>query len=236
MNGYAGQLLYVDLTAGHISTLALDPALARTYLGASGLAARLFFDLALTHSTIPAPLGPDNPLLVMTGPLQGTPLPGSGRFAVCGRSPLTGIWGESNCGGDFGPFLKFAGFDGIVVTGVADKPTILWVEDGQAELRPATSLWGKDSYEAADALADQGGKGTKVFCIGPAGEKLVRFASIVCDKSAIAGRTGMGAVMGSKRLKAIALRGEAKPRVADPSALQALRRAVQAKIQDSVTL
>ncbi len=236
MNGYAARLLHVDLTAGQMRVIALDAAHARNYIGASGLGARLFFDLTLARRVVPAPLGPDNPLLVMTGPLQGTSLPGSGRFVVCARSPLSGLWGESNCGGDFGPVLKFAGFDGIVITGTAKRPTTLWIENGEAELRPAADLWGKDTYETTDLLHAQEGKGTKALCIGPAGENLVRFASIVCDKGAIAGRTGMGAVMGAKRLKAIAVRGKDKVAIADPVSLKALRRRIQAKIEETVTL
>jgi aldehyde:ferredoxin oxidoreductase len=236
MAGYIGKLLQVDLTSGAIGVQPLDPAFARPYIGASGLAARLYFDMTLARGLQAEPFSPHNPLLIMTGPLQGTTLPGSGRFSVCSRSPLTTFWGESNCGGDMGPFLKFAGFDGIVITGAAAVPSVLWIEDGHAELCPAAGLWGKDTYETADALGAAGGKGAKVFCIGPAGENLVRYAAILSDKKAAAGRTGMGAVMGSKKLKAIVVRGSGKVTIANPEPFKALRRAVQAKIHDNLPL
>lgn len=235
MHGYCGKILFIDLSTGQTSIQPLDPAAARPYIGASGMAARMFFDLTRGQGQ-PDPLAPDNPLIFMTGPLQGTTLPGSGRFAVAARSPLTSLWGESNCGGDAGPFLKFAGFDGVVVTGQASQPLTLWIHDGQVELRPAGDLWGKDAYETCERLWASGGKGSKVLCIGPAGERLVRYASIVCDKGDVAGRCGMGAVMGAKRLKAVVIRGSSRPAIADTPAYQAVRRDVHAKIRETVTL
>jgi aldehyde:ferredoxin oxidoreductase len=236
MHGYCQQLLHVDLTSRTITTLPLDEGQARLFIGASGLAARLYVDLALAAGARPQPLGPDNPLIVLTGPLQATSFPGSGRFSVAARSPLTGLWGEANCGGDFGPFLKYAGFDGVICTGEASEPLLLWIEDGRAELQPAAGLWGQDTYETADELWRQGGKGTKVLCIGPAGERGVRYAAIVSDKGDVAGRTGLGAVMGAKKLKAIVARGSRQITVADLPAYQALRSKVQHKIRDMATL
>ena len=236
MFGYAGRLLNVDMTASKIWTTHLDPAQAHDYIGAGGLAARLYYDLTLARGPAPEPLAPQNPLIVMTGPLQGTNLPGSGRFSVVARSPLTSLLGESNCGASFGPVLRFAGYDGIIITGKAAAPVVLWIDDSTVELRPAGDLWGKDTFETVDALWASGGKGTHVFCIGPAGENLVRYASIMSDKVAAAGRSGMGAVMGSKLLKAIVARGSGKVTVADTPAYQGLRRAVNRKIRDNILL
>jgi len=236
LHGYCGRILTVDLSTATFSTTPLDPHMARAYLGASGLGARLYYDLTIARGLQPDALDPVNPLIVMTGPLQGSTLPGSGRFAVCARSPLTGLWGESNCGADFGPTLKFAGYDGIVVTGQSPEPCVLWIDGDNVALRPAGTLWGKDTYDTTDALVAEGGKGAKVLCIGPAGEKQVRYASLVCQKGDLAGRTGMGAVAGAKRLKAIVVRGDTRPTLADPAALAALRRDIQGKIREMVTL
>ena len=145
----------------------------------------------------------------MTGPMVGSGFPGTSRFAVCAKSPLTGIWGESACGGTFGPELKKAGYDGIVITGRAEKPVSLFIVEGEAKLRDAADLWGRDTYETTDLLK-KGDPGLKVLAIGPAGENLVRFAAIGNDKGHFVGRTGLGAVMGSKRLKAICVRGSGK--------------------------
>ena len=209
MNGYHGQLLVVHLTTGQITTRALDPALLRDYLGGSALSAALLYP-SLTRDL--DPLGPDNPLLILGGPLTGLSGPAEGRFTVCAKSPATGLWGEANCGGFFGPELRFAGYDGLLVTGRASSPVYLWIRDDHAELRPADHLWGQaDTYQTQEKLrAEVGEKLARVLCIGLAGERLIPFSLLLCDHGRVAGRTGMGAVMGSKNLKGIAVRGAQK--------------------------
>jgi len=203
--GYVGRLLNVDLTRRKISIEGLDEALARRYIGGSGLAARFIYDRV---SPAIDPFAPENLLVFMTGPLTGTLSPSSGRYAACAKSPLTGTWGESHSAGFWGPELKFAGFDGLLITGRSEEPVYLWLEDGVAELRPAQHLWGEGTYETEAALKKElGDEKVKVASIGPAGEKLVRFACIINDMGRAAGRCGMGAVAGSKGLKAVAVRG-----------------------------
>lgn len=234
MYGYSGKMLEVDLSTGAMRDLALDLGLARDYIGGSGLAARLYLD-RLGGAPYPGPLDPANPLLVMTGPVAGHLLPGSSRFALCARSPQTGLWGEASCGGFFAPSLKAAGYDGLIVTGAASAPVYLLVENGRAELRDAAHLWGRDTYETDDALKAAHGAAARTVCIGPAGENLVRYAAVVHDKGHAAGRTGMGAVMGSKRLKAIVALGKGKPSVSAPASLKPLREGVLARQADNLT-
>ena len=228
-NGYAGRFLRVDLTEGRCSPFTVADALLRKFIGGSSLGAKLFLDGFPLRAD---PLAPESPLMVMTGPMVGSGFPGSSRFAVCAKSPLTGIWGESACGGTFGPELKKAGYDGIVITGRAEKPVVLSIAEGEAKLIDTSGLWGKDVYETTDLLkaAD---KRVKVLAIGPAGENLVRFAAIGNDKGHFVGRTGLGAVMGAKRLKAISVRGEGKLAKADETRYrEALKTAFQ-EIKDS---
>ena len=171
----------------------------------------------------------------MTGPVAGQPLPGSSRFTVCGRSPQTGFWGEASCGGFFAPGLKAAGYDGLVITGAATSPVYLLVENGRAELADAAGLWGRDTYETDDVLKARHGAAARTLCIGPAGENLVRYAAVIHDKGHAAGRTGMGAVMGSKRLKAIVALGRGKPAAAAPASFKPLHESVLAKQADNLT-
>ena len=213
MDGYYGKILKVDLTKGTTEVFEPDPQLYRDYLGGSGLAAKLFFDMGAWKED---PLGPGNPLFVMHGPLSGTTLPGCSRLEVCARSPLTGIWGESSMGGHVSPQFRGTGYDGIIVTGASKKPVYLWVTDKEVEIRDASHLWGKDTFETEEALREElGDKRVRVMSIGQAGENLVKYAAIVNDKGSLAGRAGMGAVMGSKKLKAVAFRGKAKTTIAD---------------------
>lgn len=233
MGGYVGKYLEVDLARGAIRELDIPDDVRRKYLGGSGLAARLFFERGNWATD---PLGPGNDLFVLTGPISGTLVPGSSRFAVAARSPLTGIWGEGSCGGDFAPALKRCGVDGLVFTGQSPKPTMLVLDGGVVELRDATDLWGLDTYETTDRLRERlgGPKRPSVLSIGPAGEKLVRFAAIANNKHDFVGRSGMGAVMGSKRLKAVVCRGDGKIPIADPEGFKALHRELVAKIAQAV--
>jgi aldehyde:ferredoxin oxidoreductase len=210
--GYTGRILEVNLTSGKVSKTSVDDETLRKFLGGSGLAAKLFLDRV---SPEVEPLSAQNTLFIMTGPLQGTNLPGAGRFNVSAKSPLTNIWGEGNCGGTFGPELKFAGWDGIIIEGASDKPVYLFIDDDKVEIRGASDLWGKDSYETIDMLTEKiGEKKAKVLAIGQAGENLVKYAAIIHDKADAIGRCGLGAVMGSKKLKAIVVRGTGKVNIA----------------------
>lgn len=201
-----GRLLKVDLTSGKISQEDLPEAMLADFLGGSSLGARILWDWI-----DPAldPLDPRAPLLFITGPLTGSAGPTTGRFTVCGRSPQTGLWGESNIGGFVGPELRFAGWDGLLVTGRAEQPAYLWVHNNQVEIRSAVQLWGQaDIYETQARIREEVGEPqARVACIGLGGENLVAFAGILSDHGRAAARTGLGALMGSKNLKALAVRG-----------------------------
>ncbi|MCR4424996.1 MAG: aldehyde ferredoxin oxidoreductase family protein [Firmicutes bacterium] len=203
--GYVGRVLRVDLTS---RTLALEQPgdlIWRQYPGGSSLALHY---LMSELSPGVDPLGPENILVFATGVLTGCPVPGTSRFTVAAKSPLTGAYGESEAGGWWGPELKFAGFDAVVVQGASSTPVYLWIRDGQAELRDASGLWELGTLDTqARIQAELGDERIRVATIGPGGEKLVRYACILNNVKHANGRTGMGAVMGSKNLKAIAVRG-----------------------------
>ncbi len=233
MHGYCGKLLYVNLTEGRIEERALGEELARQYMGGTAMAARLLFD---TRAYKADPLGPDNTLVVLTGPLVGTQMPGSSRFEVSARSPLTGGFGVASAGGHFGPELKFAGYDGIVFTGAAPSPVYLWIKDGVAKLCPADALWGKTTSETRALIAEeQKEKGCRSICIGPAGENKVLYSCVSAGSHNIAGRTGLGAVMGAKNLKAVAVRGKKKPGIFDEDAFAEVRERIMKVIKDDIT-
>lgn len=218
MNGYLGKILRVDLSTRRTWDEPLDEGYARAFIGGSGLAARYALSMVDKETD---PLGPDNPLIFMTGPLVGTRMPSAGRYSVCSLSPLTGRWGESNSGGFWGPELRFAGYDGIIITGLADEPVWLSIAGGEVKLNDAAGLWGLDSYAVQDRIRDLLNEPkARVACIGQAGENMALMAAIMNDHGRAAGRTGMGAVMGSKRLKAIAVRGKNQVPVADPAGLR----------------
>ena len=207
LSGYCNKLLKVDLSEREIAFSSLDMSLAKSYIGGCSLAARLAYDLMDSATD---PLGPENPLIFMTGPITGTLAPCSGRHAVGARSPLTGIWGEATAGGFWGATLKHSGFNGIIITGKSDRPVYVEIENGNATIKDAGHLWGKGVYETQEIIR-KGKPKCRVACIGPAGENMVRFAAIMNDEGRAAGRTGLGAVMGSKRLKAISVEGNLKP-------------------------
>ncbi|MFX1298925.1 MAG: aldehyde ferredoxin oxidoreductase family protein, partial [Promethearchaeota archaeon] len=210
MNGYLGKILRVDLSNEKMEDYPLDPKLLEQFIGGSGLACRMLYDLVDRDTD---PLSPSNPLILMTGPLSGTTVPTAGRISICAKSPLTKIWGESSCGGTFAAELRFAGYDGILVEGQAANLVYLVIKNGSAELKDAAFLKGKETFETQALIRKElHDEDLKVMCIGPAGERLVKYASIHHPdvRSAVAGRTGMGAIMGSKRLKAIAVHGTKK--------------------------
>ena len=220
MKGYTGKILRVDLTKGKVEAEKLDENLAKKFIGGSGLATKILYDETGPETD---PLGPDNRLIFMTGPFAATPIITSGRHHVVTKSPLTGAYTESDSGGTWGPFLKRAGFDGIVVSGKSSKPVYLWVADGKAEIRDASRLWGMDTYDVEPVIRKETRNEAVVASIGPGGEKAVRYASIMNDgkDARAAGRGGAGAVMGSKNLKAIAVHGSLQVEIADPEGLRA---------------
>jgi aldehyde:ferredoxin oxidoreductase len=220
MKGYMGKILRVDLTKGRVEAETLDENLAKKYIGGSGLATKILYDETGAETD---PLGPENRLIFMTGPFAATPVITSGRHHMVTKSPLTGAYTESDTGGTWGPYLKRAGFDGIVVTGKAGKPVYLWVAEGKAEIRDASRFWGMDTYVLDEAIRKETHDEAVVASIGPAGEKGVRYASILNDgkEARAAGRGGTGAVMGSKNLKAVAVYGKMQVEMADPEGLKA---------------
>lgn len=233
-HGYMGRILRVDLTSGKITGHPLDDEMARVHIGGSGLAARILYD---ETSASTDPLGSENVLIFMTGPLTGTKVPTSGRHAVVAKSPLTGIWGESDAGGSWGVALKGAGYDGLIITGRAVRPVYLWVHDQSVEIRDATRFWGQDTYEVDAHLKSVTDPKASVACIGPAGERQARIASIMHDgrHARAAGRTGLGAVMGAKNLKAIVAFGSQPPNIAEPEALKASIRRLASLILEKTT-
>ncbi|HCC32809.1 MAG TPA: aldehyde ferredoxin oxidoreductase [Clostridiales bacterium] len=217
--GYMGRVAWVDLTRRSVEVKALDTGLAEKYIGGSGLGAKILYDTTDGRTT--DPLGPDNVIIFATGPLTGTPAPLSGRHEIIAKSPLTGIYGESDCGGMWGTALKRAGLDAVVVRGASAMPVYLWINEGQVTIRNAHHVWGMDTYAMDPVLKGETDPKAVVTGIGPAGERLVPLAAVMSDgkDGRAAGRCGLGAVMGSKRLKALVAHGTAKPAVANPSAL-----------------
>ncbi len=204
--GYMGQILMVNLSTGEIKKENLPEAkILRDFIGGRGLGS--YYLMKLMDPKVDA-FSPENVLIFATGPLTGTPAPAGGRYMVLCKSPLTGLIACSNSGGNFGAELKAAGYDMIVITGKAEKPVYLAIRDGEAEIRSAEHLWGLNTHETTDRLREEfGDERAKVACIGPAGEKLSRIACVINDKHRAAGRSGVGAVMGSKNLKAIIVKG-----------------------------
>ena len=230
--GNWGKVLKVNLSDGSSEEIEIEESLYHDFLGGSGLAAKLFFD---NKGWEVDPLSPENPFMIMLGPLSGLVLPGVSRLSICARSPLTKIWGESCMGGHFAPQLKGTGYDGIIVTGASENPVYLMVTEEGAEIRDASHLWGKDTYETEDMLKKEAGsKLAQVICIGPAGENLVKYACVMNDKGSTSGRGGMGAVMGSKKLKAVVALGKLKPPVADEEGLKQIRKRLNEAIKYSL--
>jgi aldehyde:ferredoxin oxidoreductase len=217
MHAYTNKILRVDLANRKTWTEPIDPELARAYIGGRGLATKMYCDEVDAQID---PLDPANKLFLATGPLTGTSAMCGGRFMVITKGALTGAIACSNAGGVWGPELKYAGYDMIVLEGAASEPVMLVIEDDKVEFRSARDLWGKNVHETEDILHERLGNDFKCLSIGPAGEKLVRFACIINDKSRAAGRSGVGAVMGSKKLKAIAVRGTGGVTVAEPAAFR----------------
>ncbi|MCG6912058.1 MAG: aldehyde ferredoxin oxidoreductase family protein [Deltaproteobacteria bacterium] len=229
MAGFSDKTMQVDLSKETIDYGEMDAELISKFVGGRGYNSKLVFD-RLQPDT--GPLDPANVIVFGAGPLVGTVAPAAGRYTVSSKSPLTGLFADSNSGGHFGPELKFAGFDHVVVTGRSATPVYLYIHDGHAELRPASHLWGLDTWETEDAIRRElGDERVQVATIGQAGENRVRFACIINNKHRAAGRAGLGAVMGSKNLKAVAVRGSGTVAVADMEKLKRLSQTFSKKIK-----
>jgi aldehyde:ferredoxin oxidoreductase len=229
MFGYAGGVLTVDLSKGRVKSRGLPLKRARAFLGGKGLGASFLYDMVPPKAD---PFSPDNVLIIAAGPFVGTAVPCGCRFVAVTRSPLTGLFLDTNCGGHFGPSLRFAGYDALVITGQAEKPCFLYVEDEEARLCDASHLWGLTTHETEEIIHNEVNPEAHVVSIGPAAERLVRFACLTSDLYRNAGRGGAGAVLGSKRLKAIAVYGTNAVPVAHPEELW--KRAAQLYEQESL--
>ena len=212
--GFMGKILRVDLTNGNILEEEVPDKWNKQFLGGAGVASRYLFEEVPPEADS---LGPDNKLIFMAGPLTGTSSASASRYSVVAKSPLTGIWGHGNSGGSFGPAMKRAGFDGLIIEGCSEEPVLLEIIDGQARLLSANDLWGKTVPETEAAIKDTSDRKLTIASIGPGGENLVRYAAIMNNTHRAVGRTGMGAVMGSKKLKAIVCAGKSKFDLADPA-------------------
>ncbi|MHB1347304.1 MAG: aldehyde ferredoxin oxidoreductase family protein [Candidatus Humimicrobiaceae bacterium] len=219
--GYSGCFLFVDLTTKKMHKEILDEKIARQYLGGYGIGSRILYDIMKKNTD---PLGPDNILGILSGPLAGTALPFAARFTAVAKSPLTNCWGDANGSGSFGPKLKLSGFDGVFFSGCSQKPVYLLLESGEYKLMDAEEIWGRDTYSTEDYIKTKYGPAAEMACIGPAGENLSRLASIVTSKGRVAARSGLGAVMGSKRLKGVAAIGEGRIAAADPDLVLKLKK------------
>jgi aldehyde:ferredoxin oxidoreductase len=233
MHGWAGTILRVNLSSGQIDKEPLSEELRLNYVGGRGINVRILYNEVKPKTD---PLGPDNRLIFGVSPLTGTGLIQSGRYHATAKSPLTGILGDSNSGGHFGPELKWAGYDHIVFEGKADRPVYLWIDDGHVELREANHLWGKIIPETYQMIWDElGDRRVRITAIGPGGENLVRYACIINDFGNAFGKTGTGAVMGSKNLKAVAVRGTKGVSVAKPHEFKELAQSITQRIKENET-
>ena len=214
-------ILKINLSTGQSECISIPEKWINDFIGGASLAARILYEHLVQELD---PLSPQAPLLFLTGPLTGTSGPAVGRFVICSRSPATGLWAESNCGGFWGPELRKAGYDGLWVEGRAENPVFIWINDDRVEIRDARHLWGLDTYHTQSSIQGENSKGkVRVACIGVAGENQIPYALVLCDHGRVAGRTGMGAVMGSKMLKAIAVKGSRQIPVSDPGRYKQLR-------------
>jgi len=218
MNGYFGKFLKVDLTNKTTEDLPISDGDLKHYVGGSTLAAKIIYDYVKPGMD---PLAPGSPLVFAAGPFIGSNIPMVSRAAVCGITP-SGFWGEATTGGTFPFRLKGIGYDGILITGRAAAPVYLFVKEGKAEIKDAAHLWGRDTYETQELIDEEVGKKASTACIGTGGEQLIPYAGVMNDEGRTAGRCGMGALMGSKNLKAVVVSGNRKAEVADGEGLKAL--------------
>ncbi|MCD6419107.1 MAG: aldehyde ferredoxin oxidoreductase family protein [Synergistetes bacterium] len=234
LSGYMGKILRVNLTERSVKVEELNEEIAKGFIGARGLAEKILYDEVDPKTD---PLSPKNKLIFATGPLTGTIAPTGGRYDLVTIGALNHRIAASNSGGFFGAELKLAGYDLLIVEGKADKPVYIWINDEHVEIKDASHLWGKDVYETTDRITEElGDKKIKVACIGQAGENLVKFSAVMNDKYRAAGRTGVGAVMGSKALKAIAVRGTKKVKIASEAKFkEAMKKAMDLIKSNGVT-
>lgn len=229
--GYNGKILRVNLSEGTIGEETPGEIVYRTYMGGSALS---LYHLLKEQKPGVDPLGPENKLVFMSSVVSGAPMIGLTRYTVAARSPLTGAFGEAEAGGFWGPELKMAGFDGVIVEGRSPKPVYLWIRDGKAEIRDAAKIWGRDTGEVQGLIREELGDGRiRVAQCGPAGEKRVRYACVVNELKHVNGRTGLGAVMGSKNLRAIAVRGTERLALANPEKVREIGKRVVELIKDA---
>ncbi len=231
MKGWVGKMLRVDLTTKKIKEEILDPKVAKDYIGGRGLGI-YYLNKEIDPGT--DPFSPQNIIIMATGPLTGTGAPTGARYMVMTKSPLTGAITCSNAGGRFPTEMKRSGYDAIVLSGRAAEPLYLYIDQGTAQLRPAVHLWGQDTHATTDTLLQETDPKARVACIGPAGEKLVLFAAIMNDRDRAAGRSGVGAVMGSKNLKAIVVKGKGSVQLADPDGFKAFNKDILNKYKEAV--
>jgi len=229
--GYIGKILHVDLSRGQITEETPGDKLYADFIGGYGIGARTLYRRQKPRVK---PLGPENMLGFITGPLTGTPALTGTRFVVVSKSPLTDTWGDANSGGRFGTVLKSAGYDAVFFSGISEKPVYLFIKDGRAELRDAGRLWGKGSVETEAWLQAELGKEASIACIGPGGENLSLISGVVNDEGRIAARSGLGAVMGSKKLKAVAVVGHGKIPVKDPERADQIRKKYWQKLEGHI--
>lgn len=216
--GYGGEMLRVNLTAGKVESIPVDMLVARDFIGCRGFGIKHLYDELAPNID---PLGEHNKLIMLTGVLAGTSAQAASRWLVCTKSPLTGCFARSSAGGDFGAWLKFAGYDYIIIEGKAEKPVYLNISPEGCEIKSAAELWGKNTDKTQAWLIQRHGKGVRTACIGPAGENLVKYAAIVTGRRTAA-RCGVGAVMGSKRLKAVVIQAKRKLTLHDPEGFRQL--------------
>ncbi len=229
MKIYGTKLLRINLSKGKITSTTLEKSISKRFIGGKALGIKI-----LLKETDPQldPLGPANTLIFLTGPVNGTLLSGAAKFGAYFKSPLTGIFGESYCGGYFAAQLKFAGYDGLVVQGKADRPVYVSIQNGEVEIKNADYIWGKDTFETEDTLRKELDQKYHILSIGPAGENLVKYACISHEKSREFGRCGAGAVMGSKNLKAIAVLGTGRVEVARTEEFEKFRKELNLRIKE----
>ena len=230
MNGYHGKILVADLTEGTVTDEPLNEKYARDFLGSTGLAARYLYDMVDEKTD---PLGPDNPLILMPGLLNGTSGPSVSRWGGATKSPYTGHYGDANAGAWFGAELKNAGYNGIILKGKSAKPVYIYIKDGVAELKDASGLWGKDTYKTQEEIKKEyGDNRIQVACIGPASENLVLYGNIMSEYGHCLGRAGLGCVMGSKKVKAIAVRGKMKLPMQDAEKFREVARTAMTEVKE----
>jgi len=232
MFGNTGNIIEVDLSTGKIEKKTLPEEVYKKYIGGSGLAAKIFWDRGNFTAD---PLAPEAMLVFMNGPFAGLKMSGASRNSVAGRSPLTGSWGDSSCGGYFAPELRYAGYDGIIITGKAKSPSLILIADDKVSIDDSTPWWGKGIEAVNVELKKKYGKDARTVLIGPAGEKGVKFANVMNEAHHAFGRAGFGAVMGAKNLKGIVVKATKKEmKIADPAAYEELRKKVNPALKEAL--